>query len=82
MTRSTLVQLIALAPVAAVFGRIKPAGRDATMSLYLGPGRYIIGERGGIWVSGHAVRIEGCTFDGSKVVVTHATDSGSPTVVG
>ena len=59
-----------------VFGRIRRAERDATMSLYLGPGSYIIGERGGIWVSGHAVRIEGCTFDGCKVVVTQATDVG------
>ena len=68
MTRGGLLQLLTATPLAVLAGRDPPAA-DGEVRLYLAPGSYIIGERGGIWVSGHGVRIEGCTFKGCNAGV-------------
>ncbi len=70
MIRQQLLQLLGAAPLAVLAGRNAPPDRE--LRLYLGPGSYIIGERGGIWVSNDGVRIEGCTFEGCTVRVADA----------
>lgn len=77
MTRQGLLQLVAGVSLAALAGRDAPRG-DRDMRLYLGPGSYIIGEHGGIWVSNHGVRIEGCRFEGCDVQIADSTDAAIP----
>lgn len=67
MTRRSLFQLLAGAPLAAFCGSGMPAAADGELRVQLGPGRYTIAPGGGISVFANGVRIEGCTFQGCAV---------------
>lgn len=69
MTRQTLLSSLLVAPFAALVGA-KASGREIgdADTVILGPGRYTVAQGGGIRIAGASnVRIEGCTFESSKI---------------
>lgn len=75
MTRQGLLQLLAGAPLVAFSAQLARVAGDGELCLHLGPGRYTIAPGGSVAVFEHAIRIEGCTFEGCTVRIADSVQS-------